>query len=48
VAAHFAPPAYESLPAIDPALVESRADSRAFSRWVERNVHDHRVPGYAA
>jgi sulfite reductase (NADPH) hemoprotein beta-component len=48
VAAHFAPPAYERLPAIEPSLVESRADSRAFSRWVERNVHDHRVPGYAA
>ena len=48
VAAHFAPPAYQALPAIETALVESRADSRAFSRWVERNVHDHRVPGYAA
>jgi sulfite reductase (NADPH) hemoprotein beta-component len=48
VAAHFAPPAYEALPDIDPHFVQSRADSRAFSRWVERNVHAHRVPGYAA
>ena len=48
VAAHFAPPAYETLPDLDPQFVQSRADSRAFSRWVERNVHAHRVPGYAA
>jgi sulfite reductase (NADPH) hemoprotein beta-component len=48
VAAHFEAPAYESLPAIEPSLAEARADSRAFSRWVERNVHDHRVAGYAA
>ena len=48
VAAHFAPPAYEVLPDIDPHFAQSLAASRAFSRWVERNVHGHRAPGYAA
>jgi sulfite reductase (NADPH) hemoprotein beta-component len=48
VAAHFGAPAYEELPDVDPAYVQSRADSRAFSRWAERNVHAHRRPGYAA
>jgi sulfite reductase (NADPH) hemoprotein beta-component len=48
VAAHFGAPAYEKLPAIDAAYVQSLADSRAFSRWAERNVHPHRVAGYAA
>jgi sulfite reductase (NADPH) hemoprotein beta-component len=45
IAAHFAPPPYESLPAEDPAAV---AKDPAFAAWVERNVHTHRVPGYAA
>jgi sulfite reductase (NADPH) hemoprotein beta-component len=48
VAAHFAPPAYESLPDVDSGHVQPLADKRAFSRWVERNVNAHRVPGYAA
>ena len=48
VAAHFEPPAYERLPDLDAAYVQSLADSRAFSRWAERNVHPHRQPGYAA
>ncbi len=48
VAAHFPPPAYETLNGMDAAYIESLADSRAFARWAERNVHDHRQPGYAA
>ena len=48
VAAHFPDPAYERLPDIEPAYVEALAASRAFSRWTERNVHAHRMPGYAA
>jgi sulfite reductase (NADPH) hemoprotein beta-component len=48
VAAHFPQPAYENLPEIEPRYVESLADSRAFSRWAERNVQPHRVAGYAA
>ena len=48
VSAHFGAPAYEKLPDVDPEYVQSLADSRSFSRWAERNVHAHRVPGYAA
>ena len=48
VAAHFKAPPYQKLPDVDASYIESRADSRAFSKWAERNVHSHRVPGYAA
>ena len=48
VAAHFQPHDYESLPEVDPDYVQSLADSRSFSRWAERNVHGHRVAGYAS
>src|SRR5215831_10890850 len=30
------------------SYIQALADSRSFSRWAERNVHAHRVPGYAA
>jgi sulfite reductase (NADPH) hemoprotein beta-component len=48
VAAHFSDPPYESLPDLEPAYVQSLADSRAFSRWAQRNVHAHKRSGYAA
>ena len=48
VSACFAPPAYERLPDIDSAYIEALADSRAFTRWTERNVHAHKQPGYAS
>jgi sulfite reductase (NADPH) hemoprotein beta-component len=48
VSAHFVAPAYEKLPPVDGRYVQSLADSRAFKRWAERNVHAHRVAGYAA
>jgi sulfite reductase (NADPH) hemoprotein beta-component len=48
VSAHFAPHAYQALADIDAEYVQARADCRSFSRWAERNVHPHRVPGYAA
>ena len=48
VAAHFAPHPYEKLPQMNPAYIQALAESRSFSRWAERNVHGHRVPGYAA
>jgi sulfite reductase (NADPH) hemoprotein beta-component len=48
VAAHFPDPPYEKLDGMDRAYIESLADSRAFARWAERNVHEHRQPGYAA
>jgi len=48
VAAHFRSPPYQKLPDADPSYDEARADSRAFSKWAERNVHPHNVRGYAA
>jgi sulfite reductase (NADPH) hemoprotein beta-component len=48
VAAHFAPPRYELPGEHDAGFLQTLADNRAFSRWVERNVHAHRRPGYAA
>jgi sulfite reductase (NADPH) hemoprotein beta-component len=48
VAAHFAPPAYEPPSDDDQAFAFAAASDRAFARWVGRNVHGHRRPGYAA
>jgi sulfite reductase (NADPH) hemoprotein beta-component len=48
VDAHFTQPPYQTLPAVDPEYVQALADSRAFSKWAERNVHAHRKDGYAA
>ncbi|WP_371324961.1 nitrite/sulfite reductase [Dechloromonas sp. ZY10] len=42
VAAHFAAPAYETLSAAE------LPQEKAFLRWVDRNTHAHKVPGYAA
>jgi sulfite reductase (NADPH) hemoprotein beta-component len=41
--AYFAPPAFERRP----AKVALRAPDRAFDRWVTRNTHAHKQPGYA-
>jgi sulfite reductase (NADPH) hemoprotein beta-component len=48
VAAHFEPHPYAKLPEVDSGYVQALAGSRTFARWAERNVHAHRVPGYAA
>jgi sulfite reductase (NADPH) hemoprotein beta-component len=48
VAAHFGEPAYEPPGDEDHALAFQLAADRAFARWFERNVHDHRRPGYRA
>ena len=42
VAAHFTAPAYEKL--AEPEL----PTEKAFAKWVDRNTHPHKVPGYAA
>ena len=48
VSAYFVDPAYARLPATD-AGFEARLNSdKAFARWVQQNVHAHRVPGYRA
>ncbi len=48
VASQFSPPAYEKFPASDLASIVVQYDDKAFSRWLERNVHEHKIPGYAA
>ena len=48
VAAHFASPAYATLPAADEAHRERLEAEPAFARWAARNVHPHKVQGYAA
>jgi len=41
--AYFAPPAFDK----QPAKVALRAPDRPFDRWVTRNTHTHKHPGYA-
>ena len=41
--AYFAPPAFDRRP----AKAALRAPDRAFDRWVTRNTHAHKQPGYA-
>ena len=48
VAAHFGAPDYDDLPAIDLGFEQHRHHEKAFARWVDRNTHSHKVPGYAA
>jgi sulfite reductase (NADPH) hemoprotein beta-component len=48
VAAHFAPPAYATLPAEDLTYAARINDDKAFAAWARRSVHAHKVPGYAA
>ena len=43
IAAYFAPPDFERRP----ARAALRAPDRAFDRWVTRNTHAHKQPGYA-
>ncbi|HUY02011.1 MAG TPA: nitrite/sulfite reductase [Rhodocyclaceae bacterium] len=47
VAAHFTTPDYQLLAARDVLFESRKRDDKAFGRWVERNVHGHRLPGYA-
>ena len=47
LAAHFPAPAYEVLSANDATYKAERADNRAFDHWAQRNVHPHKVTGYA-
>jgi sulfite reductase (NADPH) hemoprotein beta-component len=44
VAARFTRPAYEDLPELDLGAIAVPG----FGAWVKRNVHPHKVPGYAA
>ena len=44
---YFAPPAFETLDANQPAFEARRFEDRDFARWVRSNVTAHRAPGYA-
>jgi len=48
VAQYFVPPAYEKLADTEASFENHLLESKAFARWVSRNVHGHKVPGYAA
>ena len=49
VSAYFVDPAYtHQLPDTDAAYEASLSSDKAFARWVQQNVHPHRVPGYRA
>ena len=47
IAAYFAPPAYEGLPASDRAFEIAQLENREFALWVRANVAPHKVAGYA-
>jgi sulfite reductase (NADPH) hemoprotein beta-component len=48
IASFFAPPPYAKLSGDDPGFRAAVADNRPFGNWVKRNVHPHKVRGYAA
>jgi sulfite reductase (NADPH) hemoprotein beta-component len=48
IAAYFAPPAYETLPATSRAYETARAANPAFAAWADASVFPHLQPGYAA
>ncbi|MGD9943785.1 MAG: nitrite/sulfite reductase [Burkholderiaceae bacterium] len=48
ISSRFTRPAYRTLPAGDGFVDTLRAAEPAFARWLQRNVHPHRVRGYAA
>ena len=48
IAAYFAPPAYETLPARSASFETAKAENRAFATWASVNLFPHKVPGYAA
>ena len=51
VAKHFTKPAYKTLPKLSNEQViniASEAARASFTRWLERNVRSHQVPGYAS
>ena len=48
IESRFTRPAYSSLPANSAALDARLASDKAFAAWHRRNVHAHKVPGYAA
>jgi sulfite reductase (NADPH) hemoprotein beta-component len=48
IAQYFTAPDYETLPASDAVFEQHKAENKAFSNWLKRNVKAHKVGGYAA
>jgi sulfite reductase (NADPH) hemoprotein beta-component len=48
IAAYFAPPAYETLPAVSEAFEAAKARDPDFARFAATNLFPHKMPGYAA
>ena len=48
VSAYFVDPTYAQLPDTDAGFDARLNSDKAFARWVQQNVHAHRVPGYRA
>ncbi|MEY3523623.1 MAG: hypothetical protein RIT33_1040 [Pseudomonadota bacterium] len=51
VAQYFVKPAYKTLPSLneEPIVLQAPESERtSFSRWLERNVKKHQIPGYAS
>ena len=48
ITARFTRPDYESLEALSRGYVIALGRDKAFAAWARRNVHPHKVPGYAA
>ena len=44
---YFAPPQYRELPGNDGKIAAARKSDAGFDRWVENNVHPHKVPGHS-
>ena len=48
IAGRFTRPAYEKLEALSSSYVLAVGRDKRFAAWARRNVHAHKVPGYAA
>ncbi|EJW22049.1 hypothetical protein IMCC14465_04430 [alpha proteobacterium IMCC14465] len=46
IAAYFAPPNYESLPAQSDSFETAKQNNAEFSHWVKTNLVAHKTPGY--
>ena len=48
IEAHFTRPQHQQLDALSVQYTQALARERGFANWAGRNVHPHKVPGYAA
>ncbi len=48
VATYFSAPRYDADAAADDLFARHKTEDARFARWARRNVHPHKVPGYAS